>query len=112
MDVLLYWVIYIRPCADSLDSVPIQLFITLFIVFYYSKLRLLMQLSRVYFVYLRWANGCVIVLGNLHPALRGFVRLCFNSTIHYFVHCFLLFHVGIVNTITLGYFILCYILVG
>jgi len=52
-------------------------------------------------VYLRCANGCVIVLGNLHPALRGFVRLCFNSTSHYFVHCFLLFHVEIVNTITL-----------
>jgi len=58
-------------------------------------------------VYLRCADGCAIVLGNLHPALRGFVRLCFNSTIYYVVHCFLLCNVEIINTITLGYFILC-----
>jgi len=39
-------------------------------------------------VYLRCADGCAIVLGNLHPALRGFVRLCFSSTICYVVHFF------------------------
>jgi len=55
----------------------------------------------VYFVNLRCADGYVIVLGNLHSAVCGFVRLCFDSTIPYFAHCFLLFHVEIVNTITL-----------
>ena len=63
-------------------------------------------------MYLRCADGCAIVLGNLRPALGGLVRLCFNSTIYYVVHGFLLFYVKIVNTITLGYFILCCILVG
>jgi len=55
----------------------------------------------VYFEYLRCADECAIVLSNLHLALRGFVRLCFDSTVHYYVHCFLLFRVKIVNTITL-----------
>ena len=42
----------------------------------------------VYFVYLRCADRCVIVLGNLRSALCGFVRMCFDSTIHYFANCF------------------------
>ena len=55
----------------------------------------------VYFVNVRCADEYVIVLGNLRSAVCVFVRLCFDSTIHYFTHCFLLFHVGIVNTIIL-----------
>jgi len=54
----------------------------------------------VHFVNLRCGNGLVILLGNLRSAVCVFVRLCFDSTIHYFVHCFLLFHIDIVNTIT------------
>jgi len=53
----------------------------------------------VYFV--NCADEYVIVLRNLRSAVYVFVRLCFDSTIHYFTHCFLLFHVGIVNIFTL-----------
>ena len=64
-------------CADSLSAVN----------------------SCLYFVYLNCADGCAIVLSNLHPALREFVRLCFNSNIYYVVHGFLLFNFEFVNTI-------------
>jgi len=39
--------------------------------------------------------------GQFTSAVCVSVRLCFYSTIHYFAHCFLLFHVGIVNIIIL-----------
>jgi len=61
----------------------------------------------VYFVNLRYTDEYVIVLGDLLSVVCMFARLCFDSTIHYFTHCCLLFHVGIVNTI-----ILLFILVG
>ena len=54
----------------------------------------------VYFLNLRSADGYVTLLGNLLSAVCVFLRLCFDSTIHYFTHCFLLFHVGIVNKMT------------
>jgi len=55
----------------------------------------------VYFVNLSCADEYVIVLDNLRSAVFVFVRICFDSTIHYFAHCFPLFHVEIGNTITL-----------
>jgi len=54
----------------------------------------------VYFVNLRCADEYVIVLGNLRSAVCV-CEIIFDSTIHYFAHCFLLFHVEIINTITL-----------
>ena len=44
----------------------------------------------------RWICHCI---GQLMSAVCVSVRLCFDSTIQYFTHCFLLFHVGIVNTV-------------
>ena len=54
-----------------------------------------------------WANGYRIVLSNLLPALRGFMRLCFYSNVYCFVHCSQLLYVQTVNTITLCYVIVC-----
>jgi len=53
-----------------------------------------------YFVYLSCADGHFIVLCNLRSAVCVFVRLCFDSSIHYFAHFFLLFPFENVNTIT------------